>query len=231
MASLAIPLEFAVVERDSAGKSGSRRAKIKESDTPKWVSMWIPWNLSMDITVFARSVRRELAAVGLAARTEIEQDLRARITEALLLLEPAEQEKVLKMHSEQTALPQAHSATKPSATSNRKRQHLLAYHDDVEDDNDESYYEKPSVLRKTTYHTRSSGGDVDSAEGEDGVMDGLLRKTPVAKKRTSFSASYSSTAMGLGKGKKLCKSCRAVIASSKRSCPECCVPCVNRSVG
>ena len=98
--SVSVHLEFKVVERevpdlDSTSKSGIRRGKIKEHDIPKWVSLWIPWENYMDVTGFVRNLKRELAAVGLAARGDVDRDLRARIAEANILAPPKQTQTIL----------------------------------------------------------------------------------------------------------------------------------------
>jgi len=94
--TFAIPLEFKLLERaepevDSSTNSGIRRGKIKEDhdNPPKWTSTWIPWDDAMDVGVFLRNLKRELAAVGLAAARDIEGNLRARIAEYAILNGPS----------------------------------------------------------------------------------------------------------------------------------------------
>ena len=84
-----ILLEFRVAERQKpeAVDSGAvRRGRIKERGNTAWFSTWIPFSAGMDVSVLARNLRRELANVGLAAVSNVEGDLKARIAERLVEL-------------------------------------------------------------------------------------------------------------------------------------------------
>ena len=165
--SVSVPLEFKVVERevpdlDSTSKSGIRRGKIKEHDIPKWVSLWIPWENYMDVTGFVRNLKRELAAVGLAARGDVDRDLRARIAEANILAPPKQTQTILddeSSHSKSLHHTPGQHHTPPSyyPSSKKRSRRSFGGNEDEEDDNDETFTLNKNVIRSSTYRTRSVG--------------------------------------------------------------------------
>jgi hypothetical protein len=156
---LSIPLEFKIVEReapdlDSTSKSGIRRGKIKEHDTPRWTSTWIPWDPQMDVSGFVRNLKRELAAVCVAARGEVERDLRSRIAEARILKGSLDDivEGKTPPHPKFVTPSIVHTT---SASSKRRR--IRADDDDDEEEVYRSSRSQGSANRPSSYRTRSTG--------------------------------------------------------------------------
>ncbi|KAH9261266.1 hypothetical protein BASA81_000970 [Batrachochytrium salamandrivorans] len=82
---LSVLLEFAVVQRSEPESDPTRcgkRGKIQGGQKAQWLSIWIPWEEHMSVTVFVRNLKRELASQSFACRGDVERDLAARILEA-----------------------------------------------------------------------------------------------------------------------------------------------------
>lgn len=186
-ARLSVLLEFAVVQRSEPESDPTRcgkRGKIQGGQKAQWLSIWIPWEEHMSVTVFVRNLKRELASQSFACRGDVERDLAARILEAKALAGSSGAGVGL-------LFPTGTPTTKSLSASKAKRPRLAG----------------ESEHRKRTCPNCQQDTTSKSCECALGTSTGLA--TPQ-----------------LGKGKKVCKNCNQVIASSRKECPVCDTPCI-----
>lgn len=197
---------------DPTSKSGIRRGKIKEGQRPVWVSQWIPWEPQMDVAVFVRNLKRELASQCFACRGEVERDLAARVLEARLespdyfpSIPPVPVLATPQRVSSAFPATPAAAAAEPTTTTKTKKKRP------VQD------YETPAAAKqmKSTPRKRTC----PNCHADTSLTACACCSTP--------KSSVSAVAGTLGKGKKLCRHCNSVIASSRKECPLCDTPCVS----
>ena len=276
MATYSIPLEFKLVERemptsDSTTGSTTRRGKIKEHDTPKWLSAWIPWDDHMDVTHFLRNLQRELAAVGLAATRDVERNMRARIDEYKIfngedtspipsnLLDHSSSSNSLLNRSGVGGKASKSSSSSSKRSAKRAKTFSDGYddeeddldeeeeeEDDNDDDHDDEVYSGRKTSRRSASKRKSYSADRSfattnrtSSTGQPEASEAIPRSSSSKAVRSCASCENqldpgenvcttcgteveSQKAKGvLGKGKKFCKNCSAIIASSRKDCPIC----------